>query len=227
MTNSELVSRVINGLKAINKDDRVSRRFILNVAKQKAEYYISTKLTDHSIYREDNLYTTVECFEMEKIEIIKCDIIEFRTCKNIMKSKNKIPGLVYSKYGNSLKEITSIDDERDFFATTPRQYRKDKDRQGSEDLIRFYVKDGYLYLLDTEVKRVNLYLLTQDTEKIEGICGCYEETCKSLWDYDFICPSKLTKIVIEETIQELFASKQVTPDTNPNLDNNQKGKTTA
>ncbi len=227
MTNSEIVSRVINGLKALNKDDRTSRRSILNIAKQKAEYYISTKLSDRSLYRENNLYTTVECFEMEKIEIIKCDIIEFRTCKSIMKSKNKIPGLVYSKYGDSLKEVTSIDDERDFIATTPRQYRKDKDRQGEDDYIRFYIKDGYLYLLDTEVKRVNLYLLTQDTEKIEDICGCSEETCKSLWEYEFICPSKMTKIVIEETIQEVFASKQIPQDTNPNLDNNQKGKTTA
>lgn len=227
MTNSKLVSRIVNGLKALNKDDRISRRLILNIAKQKAEFYISQKLNDRSLYREDNLYTTIDCFVMEKIEIIKCDIIEFRTCKNIMKSKEKIPGLVYSKYGNSLKEITSIDEEKDFLAITPRQYRKNKDRQGEDDYIRFYVKDGYLYLLDTEVERVNLYLLTQDTEKVSEICGCTEEDCKSLWEYDFICPSKLTKIVIEETIQECFASKQVTPDTNPNLDNNQKGKTTA
>lgn len=227
MTNSNIVSRVINGLKALGKDDRTSRRWILSIAKQKAEFYISQKLNDRSLYREDNLYTVIECFEMEKIEIIKCDIIEFRTCKNIMKSKNKIPGMVYSRYGNSLKEVTSIDDERDFIATTPRQYRKDKDRQGSDDYIRFYVKDGYLYLLDTEVEVVNLYLLTLDTEKVDDICGCSQENCKSLWEYEFICPSKISKVVIEETIQEAFASKQVTPDTNPNLDANQKGKTTA
>lgn len=227
MVNSKVVSRVINGIKALGKDDRVSRRYILNIAKQKAEYYISTKLADRSLYKEDNLYTTIECFELEKIDIIKCDIVEFRTCKSIMKSKKKIPGLVYSKYGNSLKEVTSIDDSRDFIATTPRQHRRDKDRQGSDESIRFYVKDGYLYLLDTEVEVVNLYLLTQDTEKIEEICSCSQEECKSLWDYEFVCPSKMTKVVIEETIQEIFASKQVTPDTNPNLDNNQKGKTVA
>lgn len=227
MTNSKIVSRVLNGIKALGKDDRISKRYILNIAKQKAEYYISTKLADRSLYKEDNLYTTIECFELEKINIIKCDIIEFRTCKSIMKSKKKIPGLVYSKYGNSLKEVTSVDDSKDFIATTPRQYRKDKERQGSEEAIRFYVKDDYLYLLDTEVEVVNLYLLTQDTEKVEEICSCSKEECKSLWDYEFVCPSKMTKIVIEETIQEIFSSKQVTPDTNPNMDNNQKGKTVA
>lgn len=225
MTNSQLVSRVVNGLKALGKDDRISRRWILGIAKQKAEYYISTKLTDRSIYREDNLYTTVECFKLEKVEIIKCDIIEFRTCKNIMKSTKKIPGLVYSKYGNSLKEITSIDYDGNFTATTPKQYRKDKDRQGEDESIRFYVRDGYLYLLDTEVEIVTLYLLSQDTESINNISECHEEDCRSLWDYDFVCSSKLTKVVIEETIQEVLGSKQITPDTNPNLDYNQKGKT--
>lgn len=227
MLNSELVSRVSNGLKLLNKDDHTSRRYILNVARQKAKFYISEKLSDRSLYREDNIYQTLDCFMMEKIEVTRCDIIEFRNCNSIMKSVDKLPELINSKYGNSLKEITTLDGEIDLRYTTPMQWRKDKNRVGKEDFVRFYVKDGYLYLLDIEVESVNLYLITMETEKIEKLSHCKKPTCKSLWEYEFTCPDKVTRVVIEETILEVSRSKQITQDTNPNMDDNQKGKTTA
>lgn len=225
MLNSKLVSRVLNGLKALTKDDHISKRYVLNVARQKAKTYISQKLDDRSIYREDNLYQTIDCFKLERIDVTRCDIIEFRNCKSIMKSVKKLPELIYSKYGNSLKEVTTIDNNLDFRFTTPMQWRRDSNRIGEDDFIRFYVKDNYLYLLNTEVEMVNLYLLTLETEKIEELSDCSKPSCKSLWDYEFVCPDKLLKAVIEETRLEISDTKRVTQDTNPNLDNNQKGKT--
>lgn len=225
MINSDVVSRILNGLKSLSKDDRISRRYVLNVARQKASFYISQKLNDRSLYREDNLYQQIDCFKLKRIDVTRCDIIEFRNCKNIMKSVKKLPELLYSKYGNSLKEITTIDGEIDFKATTPQQHRKDKNRLGKSDQIMFYVKDGYLYLLDTEVEMVNLYILTLQTDKIDKVSDCTKECCKSLWEYEFICPTKLIEPVIQESIKEISLGKQIVQDTNPNLDPNQKAKT--
>jgi len=225
MTNAIIVSRIINGLKLLSKDDRVSKKYILNVARQKAEFYIAAKLNDMSIYREDNLYTSLDCFQLKRIDVIKCDVIEFRTCNNVMKSVKKLPPLVYSKYGNSLKEITNLDNTQEFRATTPSQFRRDKNRQGKEEFIRFYVKDGYLYLLDTIVQTVNLYLLTLETEKLAELSECTTDDCKSLWEYEFICPSKLIENVVTESIKEIAGSRGIAEDTNPNMDSNQKGKT--
>lgn len=227
MTNAQLVSKVVNGLNSLSKDDHISKRFILSVARTVSEFFISQKLNDRSLYREDNLYTTIDCFELKSIDVTRCDIIEFRNCNSVMKSTKKLPKLIYSKYGNTLKEVTSIDNNTDFKYTTPRQWRKDKDRPGSTKDIMFYVKDGYLYLLDTEIEIVNLYLLTLETEKIEEVSNCKEKSCKSLWEYEFIYPSKLIKVIIDETIKEVMNKKGVPADTNPNLDNNQKGKTVA
>ena len=95
MTNAEFVSRVLNGLNSLDKDSRISRRYILHVGRQKSAFYISQKMNDRSLFREDNLYTTLNCFELEKIEVTKCDIIEFRRCKSIMKSKKKLPELIW------------------------------------------------------------------------------------------------------------------------------------
>lgn len=222
MTNREIVSRIRNVFNSINKDARKSRRFILHVAREKAAFFIAQKLNDRSLFREDNLYDIIECFELEPIEVVKCDIIEFRRCKSIMKSKCKVPKLIFSRYGNSLKEVTAIDDETEFKPTTPAQYRRDKIR-GFSDYNYYYIKDEYLYLIDSEVERVNLYLITTETEKIDECSACKEcSDCKSLWDYEFKVPNKLTEVVISETIKEISMTMQIPTDENPNLNANEK-----
>lgn len=227
MTNAEVASRVRNGLNSMGKDDRISRRYILHVSRQKSTFYISQKLADRSLYREDNLYSLLDCFELERIEATKCDIIEFRNCKTVMKSKLKLPKLIYSKYGNSLKEVTSVDNFVELKPTTPSQYRRDNKRQGTDEYVRYYVKDGYLYILDREIYAVNLYFITVETEKLEALSQCSKPSCRSLWDYEFIVPDKMEEVVITEAIKEISMRKQIIADSNPNLDENQKSKTIA
>lgn len=222
VTNSEFTSRVINGLNALSKDDRISRRYILHVGKQKSMFYISQKLNDRSLFREDNIYKTLDCFELERIEAVKCDIIEFRKCNSIMKSKKKLPKLIYSRYGSTLKEVTTVDEEKEFKPTTPSQYRRDKNRVSGTDYINYYVKDGYLYLIDTEIEIVNLYLLTLDLDDIDNVSACSTPGCKSLWDYEFIVPDKLEELIIAETVKEVSMKKQIPADENPNLNSNEK-----
>lgn len=223
MTNAEFVSRVINDLNSLSKDSRMSKRYILHIGRQKSEFYISQKLNDRSLHKEDNLYQTISCFELENIELIKCDIIEFRRCKSLMKSKQKIPKLVYSRYGNSLKEVTTVDSEVEFRHTTPSQYRRDKNRKEKSKDVMYYVKDDYLYLIDSEIQVVDLYLLTVETEKIESTSSCSKEVnCKSLWDYKFVVPDKIKEVVIGETLKEVSTKKQVPTDENPNLNSNEK-----
>lgn len=224
MTNSEIVSRVRNGLNSISKDDRISRRYILHVAKQKATFLISQKLGDRSLFREDNLYKTVDCFEMEPVDVVRCEILEFRRCKSIMKSKCKLPKLIYSRYGNSLKEVITADGEKEFKPITPSQYRRDNNRLEKPEYIYYYVKDDYLYLLDTEIELVSLYLISMNLDYLEEGCGCKEnsEECKSLWDYEFNVPDKLEEAIVGETIKEVAMTKQLPRDENPNSNNNEK-----
>ena len=219
MTNAEIVSRVINGLNSVNKDARISKRYILHTARKKSEFLIAQKLNDRSLFREDNIYSLMECFALEPIEVVKCDIIEFRRCKSIMKSVKKLPKLIYSRFGSSLKEVTALDDETEFKPTTPSQYRKDKLR-GFSDYKYYYIKDDYLYLLDCEVPRVNLYLITLETDKVTE-CG-EKDSCKSLWDFEFTVPDKLSEAVISETIKEVSMRLGIPQDENPNLNSNEK-----
>ena len=142
-TYGDIVSRISNSLNSVSKDNRIPKRYILKVVKDISTFLIAQKLGDRSLYKESNPYITISCFELEPIEVVKCDIIEFRRCKSIMKSKHKLPRLIDSKYGASLKEVTALDDETEFKFTTPAQYRRDKNR-GESDYKYYYIKDGYL-----------------------------------------------------------------------------------
>ena len=220
MLNKEITSRIISTLKSNSKDGRLSRRLVLSVAESKAKFLISQKLNDKSLHREQNLYQTISCIEMITQDTVRCPIIEFRRCNSLQRSKLKLPELIHSRYGHSLKEVLSVDENTSFINITPTQYRLNKDRSLKVKGNYFYVKDGYLYLPDSEIQSVTLIILTQDLYDLYAISECKNGECKSAWDYEFICPDKLLEVVIQETIKELSITKQIQEDVNPNLNGN-------
>lgn len=226
MTNNELVSRITNGYQLLNKDDRINRRYILQVARQTAKFLISQKLRDKSLFREDNLYTTIDCFELESKDRFVCDIVEFRSCEKLMKSVKPLPDLIYSRYGNSIKEVTAIDYHKEFKKSTISQFRRDKKREMKADSNFYYVRDNYLYLPDSEVEMVSLYVMTVDEYLAQKSSSCNNDPCKSAWEYEFNIPDKLLTPLFDMVRQEVGLHKQIVEDTNPNLDENQKAKTT-
>lgn len=226
MNNKKLVSRISNGLNAINKDARISKRYILEIAKGKAIFLMSQKLRDKSLFRESNILIDVNCFELEKIDKYKCDIVEFKSCNTVMKSRLPLPELVYSRYGSSLKEVTNIDYSLDFRPTTISKYRRDKRRDGFGEDRFFYIKDNFLYLPDTNVRRVSLALYTPNSYEAVKVSSCENTKCLNPWDFEFKCSSKILEIVIQETVKELSFKLQVPKDENPNMDENIKSKTT-
>lgn len=220
MDNNTLVSRIQTLLKGTSKDGRISRRLILKTAESKAKFLIAQKLNDRSLYREQNLYQTISCIELIEQDLIKCLIVEFKSCRSLKRSKLKLPELIHSKYGNSLKEVISVDGQYSFEPITPSQYRLNKKRTIKTKTDYFYVQDGYLYLPDSDVEMVDLVILTTDLYELEQCSSCSENKCKSAWEFEFICPDKLLEVVIQETIKELSLNKQIREDVNPNLNEN-------
>lgn len=220
--NKQVVARIKNQFRLTSKDTELRDRFILFTAQNIAESYISKRLNDKKLFRQDNLYTEIPCIEMETIDTYKCDIVEFRTCDKLVKSKLKLPSLVYSKLGNTVKEVTSIDGKYLFKPSTVAQYRRDAKRRKPHSAPKyFYVKDGYLYIPDSELRAVNIYVLSLDLYDSEEISTC-KEGCKSAWDYEFICPSDLLEQVMRETAGIVQVPIQIPPDENPNMNENIK-----
>ena len=228
MTNGEFVSRVINGLRALNKDEHISRRYILSIGQNKSKFYIAQKLLDKSLFRETNLFKTIECFRLDEEETIKCGIHEFMRCDSLMKSRKKVPGLVYNRLGSSIISITSLNGDNVYLPTTLKGFMNSKGRKTVEKLkIKYYyIQDNYLYLPDSNVEYVTITYIPFDESETNNASECngvqYDEDCKSIWDYEFKVPDKLSEQVISETINEVSMVRKIISDELPNLDSNQK-----
>lgn len=225
MTNGEVVSNISTRLKAVNKDAYIPRKTIISVAKEKAIFLIAQKLDEGSLRKESGLYKTLECFALEKIRTVECDIIEFRLCDNIMKSKEKLPELIETKLGAAIDMVSNIDNTKFYTKTTPRRFANSKKRQFStttEDT--YYIKDGYLYLPDSTQELVNISLIPADEYEMQQKSTCSESKCKSYWDYEFVCPDRLRDFVLNATLEQLIPTVQIVTDELPDLDLNRKSQ---
>jgi hypothetical protein len=219
MKNSELAARVVGDINALTKDQHVSRRQIMAIAQQKTGSYIAQRLADGTLYGDEDLFTRITCFEMEKVNTVACPFTELRNCRILMKSKKPLPKLIYSKTGASVRSVTTIDDQTIFYPSNLNKASLQRNLPyGYITINSYYILDNYLYIPDVPVEAVNIVVLTQDqVDTDDGDCQC-----KSYWDYNFVCPEKIRENVIQETTKEVMIRLGIVVDENPNLDSNQK-----
>jgi len=214
-TKKEIVAKFTNLYKINNRDERISRRFILSLLEDTSATFISQRWLDRTIMSELNLYTDVSCFELEKVETVNCPNIEFRSCSILMKSKKPLPKLIFSRLGASIKNIESLDGNFKFTFLDKGQYSRNKKRQLQlKDTIYIYLGvDNHLYIPDQEIDTLQLTILTAKPQDVQD---CKKDFCKSNWDYDFICPDKLQDAVFKEVAQYLGINRQIREDETPN-----------
>ena len=226
-TYREIVSRIQNSLNSLTKDTFIPRRFILSIFKSKAEFFMAQKLFDKTLFRETNLFKWVNCVQMVEEDVIKCGKLEFKRCKSLMKSKEKLPKVLWSKYGSSVILVTTIDGEKEYKLISQVDYMNLLKRPNSEKFIGKYAliyPDNYLYIPDSEVKMVNILMYTLD-EKSDDSSDCKDcDDCESYWDKEVSISDKIREVVIQETLKEVSMRLQIPKDENSNLDQNIKSQ---
>lgn len=233
ISNGEFVSRIINGINNLDIDSLVSKRYVLSIGQIKAKFYLSQKLLEKTIFLEPNLFQFIPCIEMISVPSSSCSIDGYTNCSRVMRSKHKIPGLIYYNLGPSIISMSPIDDSFEIVFASPKRFRNEQQRQhfGKFKKVFFYVKDDYIYLLNSEIEYVNLTYISsteEGIEEIKGSCGSnniVNNSCKSVWDMNFICPDKLLDRVMDETRAEVFDILRIPKDENPDMDSNIKGTT--
>lgn len=230
VTNNEFVSRVINNLRGLSKDSHISRRFVLRVGIDKSKFLMAQKLDEMTLFKEDGIISSIECFRLKRVTGKSCSIFEFNLCKDIMKSTEKLPEGLFGKNGSGIVSVASVDGEHLYHYITPQDYARLTHRKYKRDYIRYYyVKDGYLYLPDSTTELVEVRMFTLDKKMTEEACDCADDKnrCTPIWDYDFVCPDRFLDLVVKDTTQEVGSFfKSIAPDENPNMDENQKSQTT-
>lgn len=230
-TYREIVSRIQNSLNTLTKDTFIPRRFILSVFKSKAEFFMAQKLYDKTLFRETSLFKWISCITMIEDDIIKCDKMEFKRCKSLMKSKKKLPKLLWSKYGSSIILVTNLDGTKNYDLISQTDYLNLIRRPNSEKFKGKYAilyPDNILYIPDSEVKKINVLIYTLD-EKADDISDCDDcedcNDCESYWDKEVSISDKMREVVFQETLKEVAMRVQIPLDANDNMDPNQKSQT--
>lgn len=229
ITNNEFVSRVVNNLKGLSKDSHISKRFILNTGRTKARFLIAQKLDEMTLFKEDGIITTISCVEFESVDSKSCEIFEFNTCSNVMKSIKKLPEGIFGKNGSGIISATNIEELVEYKYTTPNAFRKLNARSKySRDTTRYYtIKDGYIFLPNSTNELLELRMVALDKKQAEEMSSCTECSCKSYWEYDFVCPDRFLDLVVKDTLQEVASIYRTSiEDANPNMEPNQKTATT-
>ena len=232
MTQGEFVTRIVNDIRALNKDTHVSRRWILRMGKSRAETYVAQKWDEGRLFGELSLFTHISCLPMIRIKSIDCCFAEFKQCGVLMRSKDRIPGMVHANLRPSILQVTSVDDNIHFTYTSLRAYKNNTARRfGSLESEHYYVSDGYIYIPDINIKAVNVDVITLKQKEALALAGCGKEdddegSCKSEWDYEFVCPTKLLEAVAVETLNEAVNILKISQDENPNMDSNIRSSTT-
>jgi len=224
MTYGEVTSRIANQLKMLSKDAYISNRYILSVVIPTAIKFITQKINRRSIDRNMSLYKELECIEFENIDTFTCGITEFKSCNELSKSVKSIKdiGLIFTRYGSSIKELYSIDrDSTVFTESTLYQHRLDSQRQGSEGInSNFYILDNHIYV-PRKIKTLSGLILAMDQYELKKLSGC-TDCCDSFWDFNFPCPDSILADVIQYSVEQIMVSKQIVSDEKGNMNENEK-----
>jgi hypothetical protein len=224
MTYGELVSRISNQLRMLSKDAYISDRYILNVAMPIATKFITQKITRRSVDRDMSLYKDIGCIKFKKDNIAKCGYPEFKNCNKLSKSIKSLKdiGLIFTRYGSTIKELHSIDrDSSVFTESTLYQYRLDSQRQGGETINdKFYILNDHIYI-PSKIKVLSGLVLAMDQYELEKMSDC-TENCDSFWDFDFPCPDSILADVIQYSVEQIMISKQIPKNESGNLNENEK-----
>lgn len=217
MTNEEIVSLIMNRFRALTQDKRLSRRYVLAEAVNTVKTYIEQRVGDRPMDLH-SLFEVIECLEMEKIDSVKCPVVEFKRCGILMRSKERLPKLLYTKYGPLVSEVTNITGDLEFKPSSLRSYKVNKRKTPLRNSSKnfYYVKDGYLYIPDIEIYSVNLLAVSLDSYGKMSASSCGDK-CQSLWEMEFKIPEKLGLSIVDKVTEAISINRQIPIDPNPNL----------
>ncbi len=226
MTYGQLTSQIQNTFNSVNKDSFIPRRFILSVFKTVSTFLVAQQADRKQLYRLSKMFKVLNCVELESVSIVSCPIVEFRTCRSLMKTKKPLPDMIETKIGPVIILVQTLDGSKTFYQKSSLEMTNQNKRKGAEKFEGgyYYVVNNDLYIPNSEIEIVKITLLTLD-EKASDCDSCEENNCKSYWDTELVIPDKLLGIAIQQTIQQISMRIQIPKDENPDLDSNTKSQT--
>lgn len=215
MTVREDIAQVRKLVNSVHLDGRISNQFIYNKIIDVTKLIMRREAENRRIYRSVELFRTLpDCIELESYEPRFCTNVFLPNCRNIMRSKYKIPKAYLSTTG-SIVFVFNVDRSEQFFQTTPSSYADIQKREFRANKIYFWIQDDYIYIPDSYISEVVVDGIFIDNSQVY-------KTCKIL-DSDSSIIDGIRTDVIRVAAQEIVGlMKRIPEDESPELNSNKK-----
>lgn len=225
MTNGEIISDVRNGLKLVSVDEWVPGLFIINKLQNIASLFIKREGDDKKLSRYANLWTTIKCLELEERNLVDCCNINIPNCKKVMVSKQKIPRVYTTRFGYLLN-VSSVDYDKNYIQTTPKQYKQIMAREFVDHRNRyFWIEDDRIVVPNSMLTNVTVIGMFINKAEAFNLNSCNDDnSCIKFLDEEFVAPAHLLQDITDATIIKLLGTlKQSSQD--ELINNNSQEKT--
>lgn len=179
MLNSEIISQIRSANKYIQDDNLITDRFIYRLAKTKAALLLKRELSQRKLGISDNVFQQIECLELIETNGTECDISQ-----TVARSKYRLPQIEEGLYSYFIQGVFNIDNSEEIYPTSMREFINNSKLRVKSNKSYYIIKDRYLYVLNPDVKAVNLYAYFTETI-VE------QPECMSMYDREFKLPPYL------------------------------------
>lgn len=222
MKNKEIVSDIVNDLRALQIDDRVSERFVLSKLRYYNALFLKRENDNLRLFYYDNIWTNIECVKMEEVEASQCLGIVVPKVTRYMRSIAPIPAMYSYKNGPLVKEVLNIDEGQIYQPSSPVDFNKIVKREFVNNLRYYWFRNGHL-IIPNGPEAVHFTACFVEQYLALQLCSCNPVTCADPMEDEFPCPTHLVGEVKQQTLKDLYNFyKRNVLDNVPDLDTNNK-----
>lgn len=210
----QVASDIINDVRAISLDDRLSYRYIINKLKDKASYFFHQDSESRKLFKISDLWFTIKCVPLEDVPEAECPSW-LTGCKTIKRSKFRIPDTYTTKYGDAFK-VLAVNNSKEFTQIKSNQFADYANNPYAKNY--FWIEDGYLWFPNSSLQFVKIIGIFKNTIEVDKLNDDATD-CATPLDSLFNMPDYIVTIAKQEILKELFPAKSIQVDENPNQNN--------
>lgn len=211
VTIGEAVSRVRNIIKASTEDAFITDRFIFSIIMKHAKYYIRRQDSLNEILRFNSFFRRLPCVELIEVDRVEacCDV---KSNVTVMRTKDKIPGVMDSSFGPLFRTVASVDDSTIVYKTEPVLYNALSKTSGykyNKQKYYWYL-NGYLYFPNVVWESVSVEgIFEQD---LTGFTCSEDPGCIKRQEQQLIVPEYLFTEIEAQVLNDLKFTMSVPND---------------
>jgi hypothetical protein len=219
----EVISDVRQSLNRVSFDGYLPAKFLHSKLLDAARLFIKREADDRRLYLQPDIWVTINAFEMEEVPLIGCSDISVPQCTKVMKSILKLPQIYSTRYGYLLN-VSSIDYDKNYIQTTPKEYSSIvKLRYRNPKLRYFWIYNNHLVIPNAMVQTVTLRAMFCDKAQGLKVEGCDQEDCIKTLDQEFTVPGHLLDNVKDYVVMKIAQVRDRIPSDNyPDLNDSRK-----